>query len=122
MPMIINAHGKAIKTHSLDKIIREATMQHLRQLYEELEKIQIDTATGDALDRIAELYGWTRKNDLLVPTPKEAAPAKAHDRFRITSGGKTHIQHSIGFTMTEEISVGIINPRAITKLTKVSNE
>lgn len=119
MPMIINSNGKIIKP---DELIVKATMRRLVLLYEELKEIELKRASRAELDRLTEIYGLTRQNDLFISAQEKMVHTKAHGRFRITSGGKAHIQHRIGFTMTEELGVGIINPRAITKLTKVSNE
>lgn len=67
MPMIIDAGGKARKDNSLRRLFAAASAQYLNQLYEELKMLELKHASGDELDRLAELYGFARKYDLLLP-------------------------------------------------------
>lgn len=108
-------------------IIINAPIQHINQFYEELKALELKTAQrrSDAeLDRLAELYGFARKNNLLLPITRQELPTRAaavfRERFRINSSGKACTILSskrIGFAIEESIGVGIINPRAIAKLT-----
>lgn len=82
------------------------------------------------LRRLIRLYGFVRKNDLLVPITREELPVypprdRLHQRFRISSSGKASTVPTggiKGWMVSETIGISAYNPRAITKLTKVSNE
>lgn len=130
MPIIINSNGKVVKVSSLEKLFIDASAAQINQLYEELKNIELKKATDAELDRLLGLYGFARKNDLLVPITRRELPThppsdRLHQRFRISSSGKASTVptgRAIGFTVSEDIGVGAFNPRAIAKLTKVSNE
>ena len=130
MPIIINSNGKVAKVSSLERLFIDASAAQINRLYEELKNLEIKTANHAELDRLLGLYGFTRKNDLLVPITRRELPThppsdRLHQRFRINSSGKALTVPTgrvIGFAVSEDIGVGVFNPRAIAKLTKVSNE
>lgn len=89
--------------------------------------LELKQASHDELDRLAGLYGFVRKYDLLLPERHELSvepelpKVRANQRFRINSLGKTYINYRgarIGFKTTEVIGIGIINSKALAKLTE----
>jgi hypothetical protein len=63
MPFIINSHGKAVRRDPLTKLFMDAATANLSKLYEELQIVNsLNKATGEALDRLVEVYGIERKD------------------------------------------------------------
>lgn len=62
MPLIINSKGKAQRIHPLDQFFTAVSAQHLSKLYDELANVSLHKATGEALDRLAEIWNLPRKD------------------------------------------------------------